>query len=106
MEVLDSAGNDLVTDCSFTLSLGCLFLISTDRLKIELHKEHRLLVMEKFNPFLCCRKLTIVKDLDKLEKINIIKEGHQAYQSSTIFYALEFEFQDGKQTLLEFNYIS
>lgn len=46
-------------------------------MRYEIHKTHRILLIEKMNPFLFFRKITIVKDLELLEDIRIAKKGNK-----------------------------
>jgi hypothetical protein len=58
------------------LVLGVLFLIMVDRETVEIHKDYKLMVLTKFNPWFCCRKKTHVRDLEKLVDIAVVKRGH------------------------------
>ncbi|KAM3145585.1 hypothetical protein pb186bvf_002359 [Paramecium bursaria] len=89
----------------FIAGLGCLFIIQTERVSIEIHKSHKILIINRMQPFLFLKNDTIVKDLEQLEIIRVVKKGHQAYQNSTIYFTIEFIFKDSKESVLEFNYL-
>ncbi|CAD8146689.1 unnamed protein product [Paramecium octaurelia] len=79
--------------------LGIVFLTSVDRMKYEVHKTHQILLIERMNPFLFCRKITIIKDLEQLEDIRITKKGHKSVE----YYTIQFVFKDSKVDTLEYN---
>jgi hypothetical protein len=62
----------------FMGTVGVLFLVSVDRETVEIHKEHKLLVLGKMNPWLCCRKKTVVRDLELLTDMGLVKRGHES----------------------------
>lgn len=72
--------------------LGFLFLINVDRETVEIHKEYKLLVLNKMNPWLCCRKVSKVRNLELLTDVGILKRGHESNQNSTVYYAIEFRY--------------
>ena len=49
--------------------MGTSFLVFVDRETVEIHKEYSLLVLGKMNPWLCCRKKSMIRDLEKLVDI-------------------------------------
>jgi hypothetical protein len=87
--------------------MGISFLIFVDRETVEIHREYSLLVLGKMNPWLCCRKKSKIRDLEKLVDIQIVKRGHQSYQNSTVYYALEFIYDETayckREEIMEFN---
>ena len=62
----------------FMMMVGILFLVNVDRETVEIHKEYKLLVLGKMNPWLCCRKKTVVRDLELLTDIGLVRRGHDA----------------------------
>ena len=79
---------------AFMFFLGVLFLVSVDRETVEIHKDYKLLVMHKTNPWLCCRRRTVVRDLELLIDVAIVKKGHEAYANSTLYYVIEFRYAE------------
>lgn len=76
----------------FMVFIGTLFLINVDSETVEIHKEHKLLILGKMNPWLCCRRKTTVRDLELLTDVGLVKRGHDATQNNTIYYAIEFRY--------------
>lgn len=65
VEIFDYYWNDNVFYfLNLHFSLGIVFLTTVDRMKYEIHKTHQILLIERMNPFLFCRKITIIKDLE------------------------------------------
>lgn len=77
----------------FVILMGVLFLVNVDRETVEIHKEYKLLVMNKSNPWLCCRKRSLVRDLECLTDVGVVKRGHASSKgNSTVYYAIEFRY--------------
>ena len=68
-------------------------------MKYEIHKTYQILLIEKMNPFLLCRKITIIKDLELLNDVRIAKKGHKQAE----YYTIQFLFKDDKVDTLEYN---
>lgn len=93
--------------------LGVLFLINVDRETVEIHKDYKLLVLNKINPWLCCKKRSVVRDLEFLTEVGVVKRGHESSHNSSTYYAIEFRYglfdQENKhqsarrEEIMEFN---
>jgi hypothetical protein len=74
--------------------VGVLFLITVDKESVEIQKNKKILVKHYTNPWLCCKRKTNVRNLELLADINIVKKGHETYSTSTIYYTVEFRYNE------------